>query len=137
MKKNIIYSILWCMISCTSLQAKDAGDQTTIATQSIDIENDINQTKQQKNKPSEKKVSFTYQDADLVDVINHVSSLKNVNMVLPMGANDKINAKLTFNLEQKVTISQAWDLLGTFLSIAGYSIVPHGDYYGVVKNSKD
>src|SRR3989304_9479774 len=68
------------------------------------------------------KISFNYQNEDLVNVINYIASQKNINVILPMRPDDKINAKLSWHLDKKVTLTEAWNLLGTILAMAGYSI---------------
>lgn len=89
-------------------------------------------TKKQKN--NEKKlVAFAFDNEDLTKVINKFAALQNINVILPSGAN-AITQKVTFKLNKKIPLSQAERYFDTILDIAGYSIVPHGDFYLVVKN---
>ncbi len=81
-------------------------------------------------------VSFFFDNEDLVDIINFLASEREVNVVLPMGAN-AINAKITLHLEDKISVEEAWDILYTLLDIAGYSMVAKEDTYNIVKTSKD
>ncbi len=84
---------------------------------------------------SKPMVSFKYNDEELVNVINYVASKKEVNLLLPTSANDKVTGKLTWHLEKKVTIDEAWNLLEMILRIAGYSFVHKPNHYEVVKLS--
>ncbi len=81
-------------------------------------------------------ISFNYDDEDLVNVINYIASKKEINLLLPTKADDKIVGKFTWHLDKKVTINQAWDLINTILSIAGYSIVPKEGFYEIVKTTR-
>ena len=56
-------------------------------------------------------ISFDYQDEDLVNVIHFIASKKDINVVLPMRADDKIKEKLTWSLDKKITPDEAWNLL--------------------------
>ena len=47
----------------------------------------------------------------------------------------KKHKKISWHLDKKVTIDEAWNLLATILDVAGYSIVPKESYYEIVKNS--
>lgn len=81
-------------------------------------------------------VSFYFDNEDLIDIINFLASEREVNVVLPMGAN-AINAKVTLHLEDKISVEEAWDILYTLLDIAGYSMIAKEDTYNIVKTSKD
>ena len=87
-----------------------------------------------------KKISFNYDNEDLVNVINYISAQKDVNVILPMRPNEKIDAKLTWHLDKKVSLSEAWELLGTILNIAGYSLIPKDEEensFVIVKTTKE
>lgn len=84
-----------------------------------------------------KKISLNYENEDLVNVINYVAAQKNLNVILPMKADQKITGKFTWQLDKKVTVDEAWDLLSTILDIAGYSIIPKAEYHEIVKTTKD
>lgn len=84
-----------------------------------------------------KKISLNYENEDLVNVINYVASQKNLNVILPMKPDQKITGKFTWQLDKKVTVDEAWDLLSTILDIAGYSIIPKAEYHEIVKTTKD
>lgn len=92
----------------------------------------IIKTKQQKQN-AKKLVNFDFDNEDLTKVINKFAELQNINIILPSGAN-AITQKVTFKLNKKIPLAQAERYFDTMLDIAGYSIVPHGDFYLVVKN---
>src|SRR2546428_11898048 len=77
-------------------------------------------------------VAFQYDNEDLVNVVNYIASRKEVNLLLPTKTDEKLTGKLTWHLDKKVSIDQAWQLLQTILTIAGYSIIPRPTYYEVV-----
>ena len=82
------------------------------------------------------KVPINYVDEDILDIINDLSEKKKVNVVVPTGAN-ALKIKVNFKLPYKETVDKAWDLLKTYLDMAGYSLLPKGDMFIIVKNSKD
>lgn len=92
----------------------------------------IIKTKQQKQN-AKKLVNFDFDNEDLAKVINKFAELQSINIILPSGAN-AITQKVTFKLNKKIPLAQAERYFDTMLDIAGYSIVPHGDFYLVVKN---
>ena len=107
---------------------------------------DINLTNEIIQQAAPKIVTFSYENEDLVNVINYLASLKEANVILPQGANE-IKAKLSLKIEKELSIDEAWNLLITILDIAGYSLAPKEktdvdgkpkqDMFVVVKNTKD
>jgi len=83
-----------------------------------------------------KTINFSYENEELINVINYLASLKEVNVILPQGGN-AIKEKLTLHVEKKLTLDEAWDLLLTILDVADYSMEPKKDMFMVVKNSKN
>ncbi len=81
--------------------------------------------------------SFNYKDEELSNVILTIAAKKNINVILPMRADEKIQEKFTWYLDRQVTLDEAWDLLQTILTIAGYSVVPYPDHFEIVKTTKD
>jgi general secretion pathway protein D len=79
-------------------------------------------------------VSFNYENEDLVDIINELAGLKSVNVIFPQGAN-AITQKVTFALAEKIGVEEAWKMLHTLLDIAGYTMMPRGNMYEIVKNN--
>jgi len=88
--------------------------------------------REQEEEKDLRKIDFRFKDADLVDIINLIAAEKNVNIILPMGAT-AIKSKVTINIEERVTIDEAWDLLYTILDVAGYNMLPKGNMFSVVK----
>lgn len=79
-----------------------------------------------------KKITFDYENEDLINVINYLASELGINIMLPQGAN-AINAKLSLGFSKKIPLMEGWDLLYTILDAAGYLIVPKADMYMIVK----
>jgi general secretion pathway protein D len=80
-------------------------------------------------------ITFQYDNEDLVNVVNYIAARKEVNLLLPTKSDEKLTGKLTWHLDKKVTIEQAWQLLHTILTIAGYTIIPRPMYYEIIKTS--
>lgn len=79
-------------------------------------------------------VAINYENEDLVDVVNELAGIKNVNVILPQGAT-AITQKITLSLPDKITLDHAWKLLYTLLDIAGYTMIPKGNMYEIIKNN--
>ncbi len=82
-------------------------------------------------------ISFNYDNEDLTNVIDYIASKKEINLLYPTRADEKIAGKFSWHLDKKVTVDEAWNLLLTILDVAGYSIVPKETYYEIVKNSRE
>ncbi len=80
-------------------------------------------------------ISFQYDNEELVNVVNYIASKKEINLLLPTKADEKLTGKLTWHLDKKVPLDEAWQLLQTILNIAGYAIIPYPTYYEVIKTS--
>lgn len=85
-----------------------------------------------KKKDKRTLVRFDFENEDLVNVINKFAALQNSNIILPYGA-QAITQKITFRLGKKISLAEAERYLDTFLDIAGYAKVPHGDFFTIVK----
>ena len=86
------------------------------------------------NKRSKNKlIPFNFENENLTTIINKLAGLQHMNVIMPTGA-QTINQKVTFKLDKKITIEQAERYLDTFLEMAGYARVPHGDFFMIVKN---
>jgi len=92
--------------------------------------------KQMRRRHPNRMISFYFDNEDLIDIINFLAAEREVNVVLPTGANT-INAKVTLHLEDKISVEEAWDILYTLLDIAGYSMIAKEETYNIVKTSKD
>lgn len=82
-------------------------------------------------------ISFNYNGQDLITVINDIAARKKINFILPQGEDAKTlaAAKLTLSFENEISLDKAWQLLQTALDLAGFSIMPKGNMYLIVKNS--
>ena len=80
-------------------------------------------------------IVFKYDNEQLDTIINTLAAEKNINVILPQGEIPAI--KVTLHIEQKLTLSQAWDVLNTLLDVAGFCIVPQGNLIRIVKNNKE
>lgn len=80
-------------------------------------------------------VTLQYDNEELVNIVNYIASKKEINILLPTKTDDKLTGKLTWHLDKKVSLDQAWQLLQTILNIAGYAVIPRSAYYEIVKVS--
>ncbi len=73
-------------------------------------------------------VTFSYNEETLENVVTFLASKKKINVILPTKADAKLSTKLTWHLDEKISIDEAWNLLQTILAIAGYSIISYPTY---------
>lgn len=85
-------------------------------------------------KAVERTIRFHFQNEDLIDVINYMASQRNVNIMLPQGAN-AITNKVTMDIEELLSVEEAWNILNTILDIAGYTMFPKENMYEVVRTT--
>lgn len=94
------------------------------------------QHKRKKKKDKSKTIRFQYDNEDLLDIIYAIAAQKGVNVIMPQGANAITSAtKVTLNIEEKVSLDEAWKLLLTIMDMAGYTLMPKGSLYIITKNS--
>lgn len=84
-----------------------------------------------------KTIQINFINENLVDIVNMLAELKKVNVILPSKEADKIKTKVTLSFPEKITLDQAWNLLATLLDMAGYSLVQEGDWWEIIKTTKD
>lgn len=101
---------------------------------SPETQNKKNKLKKRKKTPK-KTILFRYANEELVDIINALAAQKCVNILLPQGA-DAIKNKVTFSVEEKVSLNEAWELLAIILDLAGYSRLAQENMF-VIKKSTD
>lgn len=126
------------------LNTSSSDEQDLEIEQGESIKNDNIQALAQEMKPKKSSlftrdkqqamVAFSYENEDLVDIINELAGLKSVNVILPQGAN-AITQKITFSLPEKITLDHAWKILYTLLDVAGYTMIPKGSMYEIIKNN--
>lgn len=100
-----------------------------VAPAPVAYETPVRIAKRSKNK----LIPFDFNNEDISTIINKLATLQHINVIMPTGA-QAINQKVTFKLDKKITIEQAERYLDTFLEMAGYTRVPHGDFFMIVKN---
>jgi general secretion pathway protein D len=75
---------------------------------------------------------FSFDNEDLTNIINTFANIKGVNIIFPQA--DPINTKITLHIDKRLTINECWDLLGTVLDVAGFTMVPHENNIRIIKN---
>ena len=83
--------------------------------------------------PNNEKISFSFDEEELEDVINFIATKRGYNLLFPTKTDEKVTGKLTWHLDKKVTVDEAWNLLQTIVSVAGYSIIPYPTYHEIIK----
>jgi general secretion pathway protein D len=83
------------------------------------------------NKPS---IVIDYENKDLEFILLEIASFKGINILIPQ-ENQRLNAKVTLKLKDKVTLDEAWNLILELLTITGYSLNKQADVYSVIKNN--
>jgi general secretion pathway protein D len=91
------------------------------------------QTPTESGTGSRESIAFQYDNEELINVVNFIASKKGVNILFPTKTDEKLTGKLTWHLDKKVAIDQAWQLLQTILNIAGYALLARPTYYELVK----
>jgi general secretion pathway protein D len=86
---------------------------------------------------SDSLISVSYENEDLVTIINQLAAQSGNNILLPQGGL-ALKEKVTLHLPEKVSIEHAWSaLLPTILDTAGFTIYKKGNTYSIKKNDKD
>jgi len=127
MKKNIF--LLFLLASYISLYCMSTNNINTTSSASaddisVDISVDI------VDNPT---LFFKYENEDLTKIIDHFAQLKNVNVFFPQA--EPINTKVTLSIDERLTLSEIWDLLITLLDIAGYAMVPKDNTIRITKST--
>ena len=124
MKKLVILSLMFSALASWSLLAE---------TMPISNENESHPVIEQKNKViNEKLISFRFNQAPLIDIINMLAEEQHLNIVIPAGQ-QTITEKVTFQMPHKITVEEAWERLLSFLRIAGYSAVFQKEFVSILK----
>lgn len=84
----------------------------------------------------QRTISFKYENENLVDIINSLAEQKKVNVIMSSKESDKVQGKVTIDVQEKITLEEAWQLLATILDSAGFSMIKEGDWYEIIKNTK-
>lgn len=90
---------------------------------------------QPKADESEELISFSLKDEPLFDIVNRLAAYKSINIIFPE-KQDGLQAKVNFPYDKKVSPSQAWNFMETFLRMAGFSIIPQGQDFAIVALDK-
>jgi len=126
--------------SASDLESPKQPSEQVSLDEDISITSQVKTPKKEDGKPKAQKksyenlVRFDYNQEDLLNIINELAAKKGANIILPSGPN-AINAKVTLHFDEKITLTQAWNMLYTLLEIAGYSLIPRGDMFFIIKNS--
>jgi type II secretory pathway component GspD/PulD (secretin) len=114
-------------IACTAENTHDTASESVLA-------NQFNEPNKNTNPDTKNLVDFVYQEIPLVDIITELAAKKGINIILPAGANT-IEQKVSLQLDRRVTLDEAWEILIELLEMSGYAIVQHNQTYTVTKLS--
>lgn len=98
---------------------------------------DAMRTLQGLEQPSQNQetIPFNYTNEDLVNIINYLASLRGINILLPQ--NPPLKIKLTHHEERPLSVQEAWELVVSFLNIAGYAVIEKQNAYHIMKTNKE
>jgi general secretion pathway protein D len=82
----------------------------------------------QKPSPEEEYIILNFDDADLRDVVNTISSITKENFILSPG----LNAKITIHSSAKIPRSEALDVFESILEVNNMTLVRSGRFYKIV-----
>lgn len=118
--------ILLALHSLHSLQAKSDLEKTK---ENAQVVHHITSKKNTKKEPKndQELIWFRFSEEPLKEIVYYLANKKKLNIILPEGK-DILTQKLTFQLQEKIPVSQAWDLLLLFLRATGYTITEQKDF---------
>ena len=84
------------------------------------------------SKPKEENyIILNFDNAELKDVINTVSSITNSNFILTPG----VDARITIHSAKKIPISEVMNVFESVLEVNGIALVKSGDFFKVVQGA--
>ncbi len=129
----LVLSIGWLLPHGCWAQAAVANAQpitTDVVQQSVDK---ATPKKKRRGKKRKKFFYYKYNGTKLLTIVQDVEEISRKSIIYPTDAQG-ITAVMTIDNDEKLTPEQAWELLPTYLAVAGYSIVPHGYHFVIRKN---
>jgi len=130
--KNIII-LFTILISENNILASDntAGLSQCPPKTETDIEQILQLSENQKE--THVLVDFNYTNENLINIINNLAAQQGINILFPSDLS-KIEVDVTLNLDHKISLTEAWSIVNTFLEIAGFALVPRGISYEITSN---
>lgn len=80
---------------------------------------------------AENFVILNFDDAELADVINTISSITGANFIVSPG----LSAKITINSSKKIPASEVLNVFESILEVNGISLVKSGDFFKIVSSA--
>lgn len=80
---------------------------------------------------AENFVILNFDDAELADVINTISSITGVNFIVSPG----LNARITIHSSKKIPTSEVLNVFESILDVNGISLVKSGDFFKMVPSA--
>lgn len=135
--KNIVGMML--IVYQSVLLAQGAAEQHARLFQSIMQQEQSKELapSTRRHKGQRRSIPIDYDNKDLTSIVHELASLKQVNVIMPVKAEDVIKTKVTMHLQHKLTLDEAWNLLISLLDFAGYTLINQGDMYEIVKNNQN
>lgn len=136
------YTILFSLIMVSSLWGVTA-EQTLIppletpTTPKLEISPAITSSIMMNPEVQERShqlIDFKFQDKPLVDILNELSATFKINILLPQF--NQLTSKVTYSLDHKIPLKEAWDRLTQILDMAGFSWEERGNILTLVKTDK-
>lgn len=79
----------------------------------------------------ERLINFSLANEKLGRIIARLAHYRKTNILLPIDSKILTDTTVTFKLDHKISLDQAWQLLGTILNGAGYTLVPRGTVFAI------
>lgn len=76
------------------------------------------------------RVQFSYDQEELVTILNSYAQKRNINVILPQGA-DAIKQKVSFKLDRPISLDEADAYIHSILDLAGYVMLEQQDFFVV------
>lgn len=85
-------------------------------------------TKQEEEE--ERNISFNFENSDLTNFINYMAEARKLNII---PSKETQAAKISLNVREPLSISQAWEVFLTVLEMANFSLVKVGQVFKVIR----
>lgn len=83
-----------------------------------------------------KTIPFSYENENIINIINDIAAHKQINIVLPSAlstAKPSDITKVTLHIPDELSIDEAWNMVIMLLESAGYATVPQGSLIKIIK----
>ncbi len=108
----------------------DTSIQKSLASQSQTQNSPDDETGNEGEPEEEASVLLNFENAELSNVINYITSKKDINIV---PTKETAGARISLSMRKPMTPDEAWNLFFTIIESAGFTVVKAGPIYKVVR----